>query len=148
MIISRYLSSIIFVCFQQKLVLSTEQETLRVHGRAARAMVNNQTPPLSVCSILRDEEIYNPIDNSNDSNGGENTNSGANASNTSNSGGDRANGGGDKNSRQRYNGRQFISWLQEVDDKFEKIKVRTDDNAFSSLYFTSQLNNIITQVML
>ena len=26
--------------------------------------------------------------------------------------------------RQRYNGRQLLSWLQDVDDKYEKIKVR------------------------
>lgn len=29
----------------------------------------------------------------------------------------------DKNVRSRYNGRQFLSWLQDVDDKYEKIKV-------------------------
>ncbi|CAN7978154.1 unnamed protein product, partial [Ixodes persulcatus] len=40
-----------------KLVLSAEQEILRVHGRAARA-IQNQAVPLSACSILRDEEIY------------------------------------------------------------------------------------------
>ena len=76
-------------------MLSMEQETLRVHGRAARAMVNQQTP-LSVCTILRDEEIYNTIESDHDK---------------------------DKNVRSRYNGRQLLSWLQDVDDKYEKIKV-------------------------
>lgn len=29
----------------------------------------------------------------------------------------------DKKNRVRYNGRQFRSWIQDVDDKYEKIKV-------------------------
>ena len=37
------------------------QEILRVHGRAARALAN-QSLPFSVCTFLRDEEIYTPID--------------------------------------------------------------------------------------
>ncbi|KAH8020024.1 hypothetical protein HPB51_023899 [Rhipicephalus microplus] len=45
---------------REKLVLSAEQEILRVHGRAARA-IQNQAVPLSACSILRDEEIYNVL---------------------------------------------------------------------------------------
>lgn len=80
---------------REKLVLSAEQEILRVHGRAARAMAN-QTVPLSVCSILRDEEIYNVLELDQDDK--------------------------DKNVRSRYNGRLFLSWLQDVDDKWEKIK--------------------------
>ena len=39
-------------------MLSIEQEILREHGRAARAMAN-QRLPFSVCTILREEEIYN-----------------------------------------------------------------------------------------
>lgn len=42
-------------------MLSIEQEMLREHARAARAQ-NNQSIPLSVCTILRDEEIYNLIE--------------------------------------------------------------------------------------
>ncbi|KAJ8927506.1 hypothetical protein NQ314_020001 [Rhamnusium bicolor] len=41
---------------KEKLVLSVEQEILRVHGRAARALAN-QSLPFSVCTILRDEEM-------------------------------------------------------------------------------------------
>ena len=41
-------------------MLSVEQEILRVHGRAARALAN-QSLPFSVCTILRDEEVYNLI---------------------------------------------------------------------------------------
>ena len=46
---------------KEKLVLAKEQEILRVHGRAARALAN-QSLPYSVCTILRDEEIYTLID--------------------------------------------------------------------------------------
>ncbi|KAG8179959.1 hypothetical protein JTE90_015408 [Oedothorax gibbosus] len=77
---------------REKLVLSVEQEILRVHGRSARAMAN-QTVPLSVCSVLKDEEIYNVLEDDKD-----------------------------KNVRSRYNGRLLLSWLQDVDDKWKKIK--------------------------
>ncbi|GFN79201.1 ankyrin repeat domain-containing protein [Plakobranchus ocellatus] len=81
---------------REKLMLSIEQEILREHGRAARAMAN-QRLPFSVCTILREEEIYNmqELEQVEDR---------------------------EKNVRSRYNGRQFISWLQAVDDKYEKIK--------------------------
>merc|ERR1712228_1125176 len=46
---------------KEKLVLAVEQEILRVHGRAARALAN-QSLPYSVCTILRDEEVYNIIE--------------------------------------------------------------------------------------
>ncbi|XP_041375498.1 ankyrin repeat domain-containing protein 11-like [Gigantopelta aegis] len=81
---------------REKLVLSIEQEVLREHGRAARALAN-QSIPFSVCSILNDEDIYNlqEIEQVETR---------------------------DKNVRSRYNGRQFFSWLQDVEDKYEKIK--------------------------
>ena len=82
---------------KEKLVLSVEQEILRVHGRAARALAN-QVLPFSVCTILKDEEVYNVITPEQEEK--------------------------DRNARSRYNGRLFLSWLQEVDDKWEKIKVR------------------------
>ncbi len=41
-------------------MLSVEQEILRVHGRAARALANQGTP-LSFCAILKDENVYNPL---------------------------------------------------------------------------------------
>lgn len=41
---------------KEKLVLSVEQEILRVHGRAARALAN-QALPFSVCTFLKDEEV-------------------------------------------------------------------------------------------
>ncbi|CAG4929429.1 unnamed protein product [Parnassius apollo] len=80
---------------KEKLVLAVEQEILRVHGRAERA-VANQALPFSVCTILRDKEVYNvlALDQEEKRNA----------------------------QRSRCNGRQINSWLQEVDDKWEKIK--------------------------
>lgn len=82
---------------KEKLVLSVEQEILRVHGRAARALAN-QPLPFSACTILKDEEVYNIMTPEQEEKK-------------------------DKQTRSRYNGRLFLSWLQEVDDKWEKIKV-------------------------
>ena len=85
-----------------------------MHGRAARALAN-QTLPYSACTILRDQDIYNPLELSN-------SETASNAA--SNSGSDKSAGTSDRRDvRSRYNGRLFISWLQDVDDKWEKIKV-------------------------
>jgi len=78
-------------------VLSVEQEILRVHGRAARALAN-QLLPFSVCTILKDDEVYNIMTPEQEEEK-------------------------DRHARSRYNGRLFLSWLQDVDDKWEKIKV-------------------------
>ncbi|XP_059045779.1 ankyrin repeat domain-containing protein 12 isoform X3 [Achroia grisella] len=80
---------------KEKLVLAVEQEILRVHGRAERA-VANQALPFSVCTMLRDNEVYNVLAPEQE----EKRNA----------------------QRSRCNGRQINSWLQEVDDKWEKIK--------------------------
>merc|ERR1712012_979970 len=80
---------------KEKLVLSVEQEILRVHGRAARALAN-QSLPFSFCTYIRDAEIYTPIDPQQEEK--------------------------NRDIRSRYNGRLFLSWLQDVDDKWEKIK--------------------------
>ncbi|KAK7069322.1 ankyrin repeat [Halocaridina rubra] len=79
---------------KERLVLSVEQEILRVHGRAARALAN-QALPFSVCTFLKDEEVYNITAPEQEKDG---------------------------NARSRYNGRLFLSWLQDVDDKWDKIK--------------------------
>ena len=91
--------SYLFFFFQhliekEKLVLSVEQEILRVHGRAALA---NQSLPFSVCTLLKDQEVYSALTPEQEEK--------------------------DRNARSRYNGRLFLSWLQDVDDKWEKIKV-------------------------
>uniref|UniRef100_A0A8D0G8D2 Ankyrin repeat domain-containing protein 12 n=1 Tax=Sphenodon punctatus TaxID=8508 RepID=A0A8D0G8D2_SPHPU len=81
---------------REKLIVSNEQEVLRVHYRAARTLAN-QTLPFSACTVLLDAEVYNvPLDSQ------------ADDSKTS--------------VRDRFNARQFMSWLQDVDDKFDKLK--------------------------
>lgn len=54
-------SSVYFVFFivsQEKLIVSCEQEVLRVHCRAARTIAN-QAVPFSACTMLLDSEVYN-----------------------------------------------------------------------------------------
>ncbi|MGH0133760.1 UNVERIFIED_CONTAM: hypothetical protein FKN15_067305 [Acipenser sinensis] len=81
---------------REKLIVSNEQEVLRVHYRAARTLAN-QTLPFSACTVLLDAEVYNmPQDPQTDD------------SKTS--------------VRDRFNARQFMSWLHDVDDKFDKLK--------------------------
>jgi len=78
-------------------VLSVEQEILRVHGRAARVLAN-QPLPFSVCTVLKDNDVYKIMKHKQEEYKNEHVHSG-------------------------YNGRIFLSWLQEIDDKWEKIKV-------------------------
>ncbi|XP_041454893.1 ankyrin repeat domain-containing protein 12-like isoform X1 [Lytechinus variegatus] len=100
---------------REKLMLAAEQDIVRVHGRAARALVN-QTIPFSVCTVLKDMEIYNmpdplPLEEKG-------------------------------NIRQRFNGRQFISWLQDVDEKYEKLKeelLQRHQHEAASLYAIQKL---------
>ncbi|XP_077208864.1 ankyrin repeat domain-containing protein 12 isoform X2 [Paroedura picta] len=81
---------------REKLIVSNEQEVLRVHYRAARTLAN-QTLPFSACTVLLDAEVYNvPMDTQTDD--------------------------GKTSVRDRFNARQFMSWLQDVDDKFDKLK--------------------------
>lgn len=48
---------------QEKLIVSCEQEILRVHCRAARTIAN-QAVPFSACTMLLDSEVYNmPLEN-------------------------------------------------------------------------------------
>merc|ERR1712008_384815 len=58
--------------------------------------MGNQPLPYSVCTFMRDENVYTPIDMQQEEK--------------------------NKDVRSRYNGRLFLSWLQDVDDKWEKIK--------------------------
>lgn len=52
-----YFGSFLFTS-QEKLIVSNEQEVLRVHYRAARTLAN-QTLPFSACTVLLDAEVYN-----------------------------------------------------------------------------------------
>lgn len=72
-----------------------EQEVLRVHGQIARVLVN-QPVPLSICTYLKDRDVCSlPYKNNID-----------------------------KNEQPHYNHQQFLSWLQDIDDKWEKNKVK------------------------
>ncbi|XP_071216821.1 ankyrin repeat domain-containing protein 12 isoform X1 [Salvelinus alpinus] len=93
---------------REKLIVSNEQEVLRVHYRAARTLAN-QTLPFSACTVLLDAEVYNmPQD----------AQSSGMMSRTVESGDQ----DGKTSVRGRFNARQFMSWLQDVDDKFDKLK--------------------------
>ncbi|KAM3625951.1 uncharacterized protein V6R79_020318 [Siganus canaliculatus] len=82
---------------REKLIVSCEQEVLRVHCRAARTIAN-QAVPFSACTMLLDSEVYNmPSESQGDEN---------------------------KSVRDRFNARQFISWIQDVDDKYDRMKVK------------------------
>lgn len=81
---------------REKLCLNVEQEIIRVHSKAARS-ISGQCAPYSVCTFLKDDEIYNMITPEQDEK--------------------------EKSARCRFNGRLLLSWLQDVDDKWEKIKV-------------------------
>ncbi|XP_051565053.1 ankyrin repeat domain-containing protein 11-like [Myxocyprinus asiaticus] len=80
---------------REKLIVSCEQEVLRVHCKAARTIAN-QAVPFSACTMLLDSEVYNmPSESQGDEN---------------------------KSVRDRFNARQFISWIQDVDDKYDRMK--------------------------
>lgn len=85
---------------KEKLVLSKEQEILRVHCKAAQ-MIANQSQPFSVSTILKDEEVYNLITPEQEEKYR------------------------NKN-RERSHGRVFYQALKELDDKYDKIKVSSD----------------------
>ncbi|KAH8288057.1 hypothetical protein KR018_011095 [Drosophila ironensis] len=80
---------------REKLCLNVEQEIIRVHSKAARSL-SGQSAPYSVCTYLKDDEVYNLITPEQDEK--------------------------EKSARCRFNGRLLLSLLQDVDDKWEKIK--------------------------
>lgn len=102
---------------KEKMVLSKEQEILRVHCKAAQ-MIANQSQPFSVCTILKDEEVYNIITPEQEEKYR------------------------NKN-RERSHGRVFYQALKELDDKYDKIKVRIAASRFieSTLNFRSILGS-------
>lgn len=83
---------------KEKMVLSKEQEILRVHCKAAQMMAN-QSQPFSVSTILKDEEVYSMITPEQEEKYR------------------------NKN-RERSHGRVFFQALKDLDDKYDKIKVR------------------------
>ncbi|XP_062964980.1 ankyrin repeat domain-containing protein 11 isoform X3 [Cynocephalus volans] len=116
---------------REKLIVSCEQEILRVHCRAARTIAN-QAVPFSACTMLLDSEVYNmPLE----SQGKSPPRHPRETQQTSHIGVFRAflgashvawapsRGDENKSVRDRFNARQFISWLQDVDDKYDRMKV-------------------------
>lgn len=93
---------------KEKLVLSKEQEILRVHCKAAQ-MIANQSQPFSVSTILKDEEVYNIITPEQEEKYR------------------------NKN-RERSHGRVFYQALKELDDKYDKIKVELNIARISHSY--------------
>nr|XP_039270620.1 ankyrin repeat domain-containing protein 12-like [Styela clava] len=87
---------------REKLIVACEQEIIRVHGRAAR-MIQNQTFTVSACSVLLDREVYNVERRNKKSLEESGTNKSASV-------------------RDRFNTRMFISWQQDVGDKYMKMK--------------------------
>lgn len=124
---------------REKVKLSIEQEILRVHNRAALAMAN-QSLPLSFTVLMKDEEIYNPIDQEQEhSFDRNNLEAAANQKESTKNEYSRATYSCQSNntyadlftltgksedigSRCRYSGRLLHSWLQDVEDKWSKIK--------------------------
>ncbi|XP_036327504.1 ankyrin repeat domain-containing protein 12-like [Rhagoletis pomonella] len=106
---------------REKLCLNVEQEMIRVHSKAARN-ISCQPVPYSVCTLLKDQEVYNiPTSEQEEK---------------------------DKNARYRFNGRQLLSWLQDVDDKWDKIKeamVLRHHNEAESLHAVQMMNWDIEQ---
>lgn len=101
----RYKLRMQHVVEKEKFALGVEQEILRVHCLAARELAN-QPLPYSACTILKDEEVYNLIGPDTDDK-------------------DLMEHKKDKRTdRYRYNGRLFIKWLRDIDDKWDKIKKR------------------------
>ncbi|ESO08652.1 hypothetical protein HELRODRAFT_169540 [Helobdella robusta] len=88
---------------RERLTLLSEQETLRIYSRAGRATAN-QGECLSACAVLCSEDFCSPHDLDNGEGFG-----GA---------------GGPKDSRSRFNGRHFNAWLQEIVDKYAKLKAK------------------------
>jgi len=108
----RRLMRIRHTCARERLILSCEQNIMRVHARAARAATCDKIPPYSVCAYLLDEQVYhNPAMNSLSGsatalNGDSNENSVSNAF---------------KN-RNRFTVRIFNSWIRDVHDDHLKTK--------------------------
>ncbi|KAA0202448.1 hypothetical protein HAZT_HAZT001221 [Hyalella azteca] len=101
---------------REKMALCVEQEILRVHGRRAAALAN-QMLPFSACNILRDQEVYNVLTPEQEEK--------------------------HRNARSRFNGRLFNSWLQDVDDKWEKIResmVLRQQNEAESLHAVHRMD--------
>ncbi|CAF3342418.1 unnamed protein product [Rotaria sp. Silwood1] len=96
---------------RDKLILSHEQEVLRLCGNATRSS-HNQDTPLSYCSLLKDNEVYNDpsiqlpekfINN------------------------DCTNTELNKRGKHRWNGRSFIKWLEDSNLKYKRLSCELNE---------------------
>ncbi|CAM4904021.1 unnamed protein product [Rotaria socialis] len=96
---------------RDKLILSHEQEVLRLYGNATRSSVNQDTP-LSYCSLLKDNEVYNnpsiSLPEKFISNDCTNTELG-------------------KRGKHRWNGRSFIKWLEDSNLKYKRLSCELNE---------------------
>ncbi|CAF2607013.1 unnamed protein product [Rotaria sp. Silwood2] len=96
---------------RDKLILSHEQEVLRLCGNATRSS-HNQDTPFSYCSLLKDNEVYNDPSKqlpekfiNNDC-----TNTELN-----------------KRGKHRWNGRSFIKWLEDSNLKYKRLSCELNE---------------------
>ena len=97
------------------MILSYEQEVLRLCGNATRSSMNQETP-FSYCSLLKDDEVYNnpsaTVPEKLITNDYNNTELG-------------------KRGKHRWNGRSFIKWLEDSNLKYKRLSVRMHFNVIS-----------------
>ncbi|CAF0807778.1 unnamed protein product [Adineta ricciae] len=91
---------------REKLILSHEQEILRLYGNATRSSINQEIP-LSYCSLLRDNEVYN--DPSVRERHGTLLNN------------DYTNTELGKRGKNRWSGRSFIKWVEDSNLKYQRL---------------------------
>ena len=90
------------------MILSHEQEVLRLYGNATRSS-SNQDIPFSYCSLLKDNEVYN------------NPSIQERPSSLINN--DYTNTELGKRGKHRWNGRAFIKWVEDSNLKYKRLSV-------------------------
>ena len=95
-----------FSFFKEKLILSHEQEILRLYGNATRSSINQEIP-FSYCSLLKDNEVYN--------------NPSIQERPASLIPNDYTELG--KRGKHRWNGRSFLKWLDDSNLKYKRLSV-------------------------
>jgi hypothetical protein len=98
----------LFYFIQEKLILSHEQEVLRLYGNATRSSINQEIP-FSYCSLLKDNEVYNNPSNQ------------ERPSLLINN--DYTNMELGKRGKHRWNGRAFIKWVEDSNLKYKRLSV-------------------------
>ena len=100
--------TLVFVSVQEKLILSHEQEILRLYGNATRLSINQEIA-FSYCLLLKDNEIYNNPSNEERSSALINE--------------DDSTTDGSKRAKTRFNGRSFLKWLDDSNMKYKRLSV-------------------------